>query len=611
MNRRFVFWGLLCFVVAFSVSFVGCFETETTKYIQDTGDVDQNDSSETAVLYGCQSNLDCSYGKTCFNGECRTYCVSASTCSNGEICRNDICAPVGASVTSCSQTGQCLNGLICINGWCRTYCDVEQDCATGEVCRDHLCTTPIPCQGDSQCPVGQDCYQNRCYTTCTVDNQCLSEDSCTSGVCLPESEADGDLDDDFGETDGAEWPEIDQDDTETPEDVYCEAICNGRCGSLGGCDCGGCQDGEVCNGNYCVPDVDCIVDEDCGEKTCDAWSRCQDFVTQCSPYGTRYRDCNDPFCADHECYYQNSYEESDSCYRDPSGLSCDAGWGEGSGTCDEDGYCIADSDGDTEDDCPAVEIIGPETAEIGGAVTLQVDVGEEDAVAIENIRWSFTELPTDASNFIVLQDIQGTPIENVMGTAMTVSYVPVLSGVYKTKIEIFWADSDCPYSEVEHTLGVGLNDPLQLVILWQNSSNDFDIHLVQGDGSVSHGSESATWDCHWSNCTTAHDPLDWGQSGTGGNPLLIRDDVQGFGPEAIKVQEPIWDGQYIFAVEWYSGTSSSHRVEAWVYSYGERLLHSVGDQFPGANYHWNVAGILVSEGVPYVVSANDYAATGE
>ena len=416
MNRRSVFYGLLCFMMVFFINFSGCFETETTKYIQNTGDVDQNDSSETAVSYNCQSNLDCSYGKTCFNGECRTYCVSASTCTNGEICRNDICAPVGTSVTSCSQTGQCINGLVCINGWCRTYCDVQQDCSTGEVCRDHLCTTPIPCQGDTQCPIGQDCYRNRCYTECTSVHQCLSEESCTDGVCLSESNADGDLDDDFGENEESEETEIDQDGTETPEEVFCEAMCNGHCGSVEGvCDCGGCQDGEVCNENYCVPDVDCVVDEECGEKSCNDWTVCRDFVTQCSPYGTRYRRCNDPFCADNECHYQNSYEESDNCQRDPSGLPCDAGWGEGSGTCNEVGYCIPYSDGDIETDCPVGEIIGQETAEIGDSVTLQVDVGEEGTEAIENIRWSFTQLPTDASNFIVLQDTQGNPIEKRHG----------------------------------------------------------------------------------------------------------------------------------------------------------------------------------------------------
>ena len=603
MNQRTAFFVLLCLVGLIAFTFGGCFETDTTEFINGNGDNDSDGSDETPTsYYGCQSNLDCSRGQTCFNGECRTACTSAANCDYGEICRNTICSPAGTSVVSCATTGQCLNGRTCVNGWCRMYCDYDRECATGEVCRARLCSASVDCLVDTQCPRGQECYRNVCFQSCDTANPCTTLGyDCNGQICVSDSSTDGDVDEDDG-------LEIDQDSAEADDPPSCEELCDGRCGDYQDCDCGGCQDGEVCNSNRCLPDTVCTSNAQCGDLECGTWSECRNFATQCATTGRKYRDCVEPYCDDGGCF-ADEYEQYEACARDTDGFSCDAGSGYGSGACYE-GECIAitpDEDEVDEPLCPFPTIEGPYSADTGSTVTLELQISGGDEDSIDQIRWNFVQTPEEV-NSIHLTDSSGESIENTWTGVTSVNFVSLVPGTYIVMAEIKWADAGCSDSTRQHVVGLDTDIPLQLKILWTNAGNDFDVHLVRDGGTFSRGNANNLTDCHWTNCTPAKTPLDWGESGTGGNPLLVVDDIQGSGPEIIEVQAPLEDGTYLFAVEWYSGTAAD-MVQGWVYSYGQRLFFGTGDQFTAAQYHWNAANIIVTNGVPSVSDLDTYEAS--
>jgi hypothetical protein len=88
-------------------------------------------------------------------------------------------------------------------------------------------------------------------------------------------------------------------------------------------------------------------------------------------------------------------------------------------------------------------------------------------------------------------------------------------------------------------------DRMHIQLVWSDPSNDQDLHLtsVMNDDRVC----NQPWDCHWLNRTPT-----WfaGASGTGPNPALDVDDVNGLGPENINIEDPN-QGVYRIYVHYY------------------------------------------------------------
>jgi hypothetical protein len=92
---------------------------------------------------------------------------------------------------------------------------------------------------------------------------------------------------------------------------------------------------------------------------------------------------------------------------------------------------------------------------------------------------------------------------------------------------------------------------LYIQLVWNNPQSDIDLHLVQ-DPSHRWSHDDPNSDCYF-----AHKEPDWCTLGyAADNPRLDVDDVDGYGPEVIIIDEPCPEQYYIYVHYW-----SSHMME--------------------------------------------------
>ena len=158
-------------------------------------------------------------------------------------------------------------------------------------------------------------------------------------------------------------------------------------------------------------------------------------------------------------------------------------------------------------------------------------------------------------------------------------------------------------------------DTIHVQLVWDTSYGDMDLHMTkknsQGEYCIGWSSAAPTTstpqsttnctgeqlDCYWSNCkptSSSNSPPDWdadGVSRSTGDPSLDIDDLTGYGPENINIDEAV-DGSYLVGIHHFSSPQSGgigNTVR--IYLYGQlqaefyNVLEPVGEQ---GNF-WEVA----------------------
>lgn len=239
----------------------------------------------------CKSCVCSAEEKTCDNGylkTCKPDCSGWSSsycqdgCANGA-CKSCVCKAYstkcdGASAKTCKSdcsgwsSSYCQNG--CANGACKscactansTKCDgsfaqtCKSDCSgwsskyCGDGCVNGGCKTCSCTPGEKKCSGGT-------VKTCQSDCQtwgstfCGSGKKCVSGTCVND----------------------------------CSAICDGKCGTVSGCPCGGCPSGsdcvsQTCKKKPCLQTCNgCCVNETCYDGTA---------TNQCGQWGAPCTSCS-------------------------------------------------------------------------------------------------------------------------------------------------------------------------------------------------------------------------------------------------------------------------------------------------------------------------------
>lgn len=92
---------------------------------------------------------------------------------------------------------------------------------------------------------------------------------------------------------------------------------------------------------------------------------------------------------------------------------------------------------------------------------------------------------------------------------------------------------------------------LRAVLTWDSESTDMDIHLLRGSNSMYYRSSR---DCHYANCKldNGRPRLAWGSQGHGDDPALVLDDVDGLGPEVVRIERPEADQDYSVGVHYFA-----------------------------------------------------------
>lgn len=268
------------------------------------------------------------------------------------------CGGTDATSKTCNATAECDEGFVCAAGYC--------------ILEDRACSATSPCPGDLSC-CGGTCKEGGC---CLADVDCGGNGYCNSGACIPGSRGACDSDADCGGD--AQCL------TNVRQCVECVGTADcapgyscspaNACTTDSGCSAGSClQQGKVC-----APEQgacrNCVSDNECGGKICDATGTCIDCVAsnQCTDdrvctngsctRGQGTSCVNNADCGGLVCIQRGEGKTCEPCFINeecgPAGICT-------GGRCfATDGECLSDA----ECDYPS-EICNYDTCEPGCATT--------------------------------------------------------------------------------------------------------------------------------------------------------------------------------------------------------------------------------------------------
>lgn len=170
-----------------------------------------------SVSVDCESDSECDYAATCYNGQCVNPCILDNKCAiNAECygknhrsaCR---CGPgyygnpqIHCERVECNTNHDCPHNLACNDGRCVNPCAENSPCARNAVCyvQDHVascrCPENIPlgnpfsycerrpvdeieepeCRVDIDCSDKLVCIREKCIDPCPVIKPCLENARC-------------------------------------------------------------------------------------------------------------------------------------------------------------------------------------------------------------------------------------------------------------------------------------------------------------------------------------------------------------------------------------------------------------------------------------------------
>jgi hypothetical protein len=156
------------------------------------------------------------------------------------------------------------------------------------------------------------------------------------------------------------------------------------------------------------------------------------------------------------------------------------------------------------------------------------------------------------------------------------------------------------------TLNVVPTQGLHVQLTWSSQYNDIDLHL----GRTASPQWCSQQDCYYGNCTWS--PPDWdGVSGfSAGDPKLDIDDLTGFGPENINIDNPV-NGVYVIGIHAFSGngtpgggfTPTDLTVKVFL---GGALAAELFGHFDRNRDFWTAARVDIVNGVGSVTPIDTY-----
>ena len=234
----------------------------------------------------------------------------------------------------------------------------------------------------------------------------------------------------------------------------------------------------------------------------------------------------------------------------------------------------------------------------------------------------------------------GTPAAPSPADAQRTTFLPDAPGPYKLRLTV--TDDEDNTAACGFTVAAWPSDGLLIELYWNPpdrscesppsagcDSSDLDLHLLHPDGP----GWFAERDCYYANCNRSSGMiLDWDELGPAGDPELVWDDVEGYGPELILVALPTAGHTYRIGVHHYYADGWPGPAQAYVRVHcgdfsappaaefgpvglpsddGTRLIPAF---WKVADVTWDGAGCSVAplvgaDGSPLIVSATDAQAS--
>ncbi len=206
-----------------------------------------------------------------------------------------------------------------------------------------------------------------------------------------------------------------------------------------------------------------------------------------------------------------------------------------------------------------------------------------------------------------------------------------LAGSYDIRLSVWDADGNASCMDATYHVDARPETGIHVELTWQTpgdedeldvgkgQGSDLDLHLLHpladgpdqdGDG-LNDGWFDVPWDCFWFNPSPG-----WGPGGSvyDDDPVLLRDDLDGGGPEVVSVPEPQDGAVYRIGVHHWDDHGygeSSARLRVWIE--GElvqdidqiTLLH--GDLWKAAHIHWPTGAVELQKDGGALKLSSDYA----
>jgi len=236
------------------------------------------------------------------------------------------------------------------------------------------------------------------------------------------------------------------------------------------------------------------------------------------------------------------------------------------------GNCESAEDCDYE--YPVAVIEGPTESEPLDTFTLDGSASYDPYGGALTYAWNLIAAPPGSSGHIS-GEIEPT----------TDLYVD-LAGTYQVQL-VVRNEADVPSAPTRHVVSVTPTDKIHVEMFWSAGDSDLDLHLAQ-EGTPLFQEPT---DCNYCNPNP-----DWGVAGEGSDdPSLDLDDVTGFGPENINIQNPA-DGGYDMYVHYFRD-SGAGAVTATVRVYLDGGVAFERSQILAYDERWFVGTVRWPEGV--------------
>ena len=236
---------------------------------------------------------------------------------------------------------------------------------------------------------------------------------------------------------------------------------------------------------------------------------------------------------------------------------------------------------------PVAVIDAPATAQPRDTVTLD-GTGSYDPNGFEPLtyQWTLIDAPAGSAG-----DLQSP-------TNLDRAYLQTdLAGDYTVALQV--TNSVGLLSvPAQHVIEVLPAEALHVELTWASGGADFDLHLLNGSGILFDSP---------SDCNYCNQHPDWGLPVDGSDdPTLVLDDISGYGPEEITIEDPASD-TYSVKVHYFTENGDGDvvaTVNVWVF--GELALTT--SRVMGRNDVWDAAQVTFPDGTTYEESTDLYGA---
>lgn len=230
---------------------------------------------------------------------------------------------------------------------------------------------------------------------------------------------------------------------------------------------------------------------------------------------------------------------------------------------------------------PRIVCSRPTSALAGMPVQLQAEA-QGDGV---RVRWEVRSAPGNNRAYRFAQRFDANDTDAVVAAGASVPFTSVIVGEYEVVATA--RDAEGRTAECSTTVAM-TGHGLRVELSWDSNGTDVDLHALRG----TEGGWFSSSDCYYANRTP-----DTGYPDEGRRRWLDTDDVDGYGPENIRVDTPEGNEDFNIGVHFYSAHSQSGPTRATVVVYcGERQMarferNLVGNRGTEGNDFWRVAAV--------------------